>query len=224
VTSSPFVPAGAPVTFERIDQGVDFRTKPGGPVVAPWGGVVSVAPSNPGGFGTHYSLIRFTEGPHDGETWYIGHALNVHTGRVQRGDVIARTGHGSESWMGNAKGIPGHVEIGRWPPGSMSAGGAVKGIVLGGKGPAANQAYADPSASSSGAAGGDNQASFFSDPGGAIVSSLLGPVEHKAVRMLLYVVLIAGGATLLVIGTRTFAGGPRSGRSRVREAVELAAK
>jgi hypothetical protein len=207
VTTSPFLPTGAPYTFERIDQGVDFKTKPGGPIVAPWPGVVSIARPNPGGFGTHYPLIRFTGGPHAGETWYIGHTLAVKTGAVRAGDVVSHTGTGSESWMGNAKGIPGHAEVGKWPPGSMSAGGAVRGIVESGAGTPANAgdfggttAAGDAATSS----GGD----FASDPVGAIVKGLLGPIEQQGMRMLLYVVLIGAGVWLAVTGAKRFAGGP----------------
>lgn len=190
--SSPFVPAGQSITWERIDQGQDLRTNPGGQIIAPWAGHVALAPSNPGGFGTHYGLYTPSEGPYSGKTFYIGHAWAL-PGKVGAGDAVARTGHGSEGWMGNAKGIPGHVEIGFWPPGSMSAGSQVAPIVKGGNPPPAT-------GSSSSTASSDKGPSFTSDPVGAIVSGLLAPIEQNALRMLLYGTLIIGGVALVVSG------------------------
>jgi hypothetical protein len=128
---SRWLPKGSPFTFERFDQGEDFRSTPGGHIVAPWAGTLKLAPPNPGGFGTHYGIFTPSEGPYAGQEFYIGHAYAAPTGHKQAGQALATLGRGWESWMGNARGIPGHTEIGKWPPGSMSSGVGVKNIVEG---------------------------------------------------------------------------------------------
>jgi hypothetical protein len=130
-TISSFLPKGAPITWERIDQGQDFRTKPGGFLDAIGDGYVSVAPSDPGGFGTHYPLLHITSGPLAGKTVYYGHTRALVTGPVKAGSPIAVTGVGGSSFAGNAKAIPCHAEIGFWPPGGMSAGSNISDLLHG---------------------------------------------------------------------------------------------
>ena len=203
--TSPFIPSNQTITWERVDQGQDLRTNPGGDIIAPWPGTVSIAPPDPNGFGTHYALYTPTSGPHKGLQFYIGHVWALLTGKVSAGQPIAKTGTGSESWMGNAKGIPGHTEIGLWPPGSMSAGSQVAPIVKGQAGPAVDASSSTPSSTSTGDSSGGggfspgdllNPAKFAGDVLGAIFK----PIEDNALRMLLYAVLIVGGVALVTTG------------------------
>jgi hypothetical protein len=203
--SSPFLAPGAPSTFERTDQGVDFKTTPGGAIVAPYAGVVHLARPNPGGFGTHYPTITFTEGPWKGQTWYIGHTFALRTGLVRKGDPISRTGHGTESWVGNATGIPGHAEIGRLLAGggypSMSAGAAVKNLVLGGAGTSASGVETKGLASDILGAAPAAVAGAAGDTASGIVSSIFDALSTDGARILLYIALIVGGAVLAGLGT-----------------------
>lgn len=207
---SAWVAPGAPVTFERTDQGVDVRTTPGGAIVAPYPGTVHVARSNPGGFGTHYPTITFDPGtPLAGETWYVGHTLALRSGHVNAGDPISQTGHGTESWVGNATGIPGHAEIGRLLSGggypSMSAGAAIKQLVLGGAGTGAGPGAATVSAPLGSAITGAATGAV-GDVAGQVASGLLGPLVANGFRMLLYAGLVLGGVALAVLGLLRAAG------------------
>jgi murein DD-endopeptidase MepM/ murein hydrolase activator NlpD len=114
------VNAGAPfsrsdlVSWGRFDQGVDGVLKPGAPMVAMFDGVVKIAGPDPGGFGVAYAVLEGRD------AFYYGHSVPaVPSGtKVKRGAVIA---HANTHGQGNAT-TPGAFEIGKWPPGSMTAG------------------------------------------------------------------------------------------------------
>lgn len=99
----------------RHDQGHDFQTDPGAPIVAPGAGVVLSVKSDPNGFGPAYPVVHFTSGPYAGHDIYIGHTLSVlRPGqRFQPGQVISHTGTHP---VGNAQ-VPGWAEIGYAPGG-----------------------------------------------------------------------------------------------------------
>lgn len=111
-----FLPKGAVYKVGRKDQGRDFQTNPGGPIIAPGAGKVIAVKSDPSGFGPSYPVVRFTSGPYKGKTMYIGHTLSrLKPGqRFRQGQVISVTGtHG----IGNAT-TPGWGEIGYAPGGN----------------------------------------------------------------------------------------------------------
>lgn len=105
-----FLPANAPYKTGRNDQGHDFQTAPGAPIIAPGNGVVTRVASDPGGFGPAYPIVHFTSGPYAGKSIYIGHTISqLKPGqRFSAGQVISRTGTHP---IGNA-GVPGWAEIG----------------------------------------------------------------------------------------------------------------
>ncbi|GAC1434997.1 MAG: hypothetical protein NVSMB51_03490 [Solirubrobacteraceae bacterium] len=120
------IPAGARLTWMRIDQGQDLQTDPGGGLRAIGDGYVTAA-SDPGGFGPDYAVLHLTSGPYAGRAFYYGHTHVATLGRVRAGQIICRTGtHG----VGNAT-SSGWAEIGAWPPGNMSAGAAVAPFLKG---------------------------------------------------------------------------------------------
>jgi len=117
------VPAGAKLSWQRVDQGQDLQTDPGGPLLALGDGYVKQIASDPGGFGPDYPVVHFTSGPLAGKDVYYGH---THTAlaagqQFKAGDVISHTGL---SGVGNAS-VGGWAEIGFWPPGSMDAGSQI---------------------------------------------------------------------------------------------------
>lgn len=130
-----FLDAKAPLTIERIDQGQDIKTTPGGPILAPAAGIVVGVKTNPGGFGENYPIIRITDktSPLFGKEIYIGHTHStVKVGQhFQAGQTISLTGHGTPK-EGNAR-TPGWAEIGFWPPGDMKAGSAIAPYLTGHK-------------------------------------------------------------------------------------------
>jgi hypothetical protein len=118
------IPATASLTYERVDQGQDLLTDPGGALRAIGDGYVTTA-YDPSGFGPDYPVLHLSAGLYAGRAFYYGHTFPVRTGRVSSGEIIARTGtHG----VGNAT-IPGWAEIGAWPPGDMAAGYAIVGFL-----------------------------------------------------------------------------------------------
>ena len=119
---SPF-PASEPLTWGRTDQGVDGETRPGSPLLAMGSGTVSVE-HDPYGFGTSYPMLSTAFGD-----FYYGHSVPVVAdgAHVQEGQQIAMAHYGT--W-GNST-TPGGFEIGTWPPGSMTAGGAIRSWLIG---------------------------------------------------------------------------------------------
>jgi peptidoglycan hydrolase CwlO-like protein len=119
---SPF-PASAPITWGRTDQGVDGTTTPGTPLLAMGTGTVTIG-HDPAGFGTNYPIIQTSFG-----SFYYGHCVpTVPDGaHVSIGQPIA-TAH-TGTW-GNST-TPGGFEIGAWPPGDMTAGGAIRSWLIG---------------------------------------------------------------------------------------------
>lgn len=122
-----FLPGNAELQWNRIDQGQDVKTNPGGPIVAPGDGMVVAVKSDPGGFGPDYPIVKFTSGPLAGTSWYLGH---THTAlkageAFHAGQTLSHTGtHG----VGNAT-VPGWAEIGlssALGSGNMSAGKATE--------------------------------------------------------------------------------------------------
>jgi hypothetical protein len=124
-----FLPAGAELQIERIDQGQDIKTNPGGPIIAPGDGEVVSVKSDPSGFGPNYPVVKFTTGKLAGTTWYIGHThSDLKAGEHFRaGQALSATGKGPGP-VGNAT-VPGWAEIGlasALGTGNMSAGNATK--------------------------------------------------------------------------------------------------
>lgn len=112
-----FLPHGASLKVERVDQGQDIKTRPGGGIIAPGHGYVVATPTDPGGFGSNYPVVHFTSGPLAGRDVYIGHThavlkVGAHFGP---GDVLSHTGFGTPN-EGNAR-TPGWAEIGLWTQG-----------------------------------------------------------------------------------------------------------
>jgi len=105
-----FLPANVPYKSGRLDQGHDFQTKPGAPIIAPGAGVVVAVKSDPNGFGPAYPVVHFTSGKYAGQNVYIGHTLSqLKPGqKFSPGQVISVTGLKP---VGNAQ-VPGWAEIG----------------------------------------------------------------------------------------------------------------
>jgi hypothetical protein len=96
--------------FERFDQGIDMKGRPGDYVLAIGNARIDRVSENAGGFGKaiYYTLA---DGPAAGTQIYVGHAWPlVKAGdNVARGQKIAKL---LQKPLGNAAGIPGHVEVG----------------------------------------------------------------------------------------------------------------
>jgi len=107
-----FLPQGAMYLAGRHDQGQDFQTNPGGPIIAPGSGVVIAVKSDPHGFGPSYPIVHFTSGPYKGQNVYIGHTISQlgQGDKFKEGEVISVTG-GKGQTIGNAT-VPGWAEIG----------------------------------------------------------------------------------------------------------------
>ena len=114
---SPF-PAGEPLTWGRTDQGVDGGTRPGSPLLAMGSGTISIE-HDPYGFGNSYPVLYTSFGD-----FYYGHCVPAVAdgAHVQMGQQVAMAHYGT--W-GNST-TPGGFEIGAWPPGGMTAGGAIR--------------------------------------------------------------------------------------------------
>ena len=110
-----FLPKGASYSPGRNDQGHDFQTDPGAPIIAPGDGVVVSVKSDPRGFGPSYPIVHFTSGPYAGKDIYIGHTISqLQPGqRFSAGSVLSVTG---KTPIGNAQ-VPGWAEIGFAPGG-----------------------------------------------------------------------------------------------------------
>ncbi len=119
---SPF-PASYPVAWGRTDQGIDGTTTPGAPLLAMGSGTVTIQ-HDPAGFGDSYPVLSTSFGD-----FYYGHCVPVVAdgASVQVGQQIAMAHYGT--W-GNST-TPGGFEIGRWPPGSMTAGAAIRDWLIG---------------------------------------------------------------------------------------------
>lgn len=118
------LPAGHQISWQRSDQGIDGIISPGTPMVAMGDGTVEIA-HDPNGFGSNYPVLHI-----DGDgAFYYGHSVPaVASGtKVKKGQVIA---HSNTRGQGNAT-TPGWFEIGRWPPGSMTAGQAIRAWLIG---------------------------------------------------------------------------------------------
>lgn len=120
-----FLPGNAELQWNRIDQGQDIKTNPGGPIIAPGDGVVVAVKSDPSGFGPDYPVVKFTSGALAGQSWYLGHTHSaLKPGQsFKTGQALSHTG---TSGVGNAK-TPGWAEIGMASAlgsGNMSAGQA----------------------------------------------------------------------------------------------------
>jgi peptidoglycan hydrolase CwlO-like protein len=118
---SPF-PASSPITWGRTDQGIDGTTTPGSPLLAMGSGTVTIG-HDPAGFGDSYPILHTSFGD-----FYYGHCVPVvgDGASVTIGQPIA-TAH-SGTW-GNST-TPGGFEIGQWPPGDMTAGGAIRSWLM----------------------------------------------------------------------------------------------
>lgn len=116
VKGGGFLPKGASYTPGRADQGRDFQTTPGGPIIAPGNGRVVAVKSDPNGFGPSYPVVYFTSGPYAGQFVYVGHTLAalMQGASFKKGQVISRTG---TKPVGNAS-VPGWAEIGFAPGGN----------------------------------------------------------------------------------------------------------
>lgn len=115
---SPFK-KNANLSWGRSDQGIDGNTDPGSPLLAMGSGTVTIAHNCPG-FGCNYPVLHI-----DGDgSFYYGHSVPIVASgtRVTKGQPIARA---NTNGQGNAN-SPGSFEIGRWPPGSMSAGDLIR--------------------------------------------------------------------------------------------------
>ena len=110
-----FLMPGATYKQGRKDQGQDFQTDPGAPIIAPGAGTVVAVLSDPSGFGPSYPVVTFTSGPYAGQTIYIGHTISaLHPGAsFGPGEVLSHTGTHP---IGNAT-VPGWAEIGFAPNG-----------------------------------------------------------------------------------------------------------
>lgn len=101
-----WLPHGARYDERRVDQGQDFITGWGGPIIAAGDGYVVHNLSDkpfPGGFGPHYAVVHIDTGPFAGHDWYIGHC----TSTVSAGEHF-KEGHQL------ARADQGHVEGGGW--------------------------------------------------------------------------------------------------------------
>jgi peptidoglycan hydrolase CwlO-like protein len=118
---SPF-PASSPLTWGRTDQGVDGTTAPGSPLLAMGSGTVTIG-HDPAGFGDSYPILHTSFGD-----YYYGHCVPVvgDGASVNIGQPIASAHYGT--W-GNST-TPGGFEIGRYPPGDMLAGGAIRAWLI----------------------------------------------------------------------------------------------
>jgi peptidoglycan hydrolase CwlO-like protein len=119
---SPF-PASYPVVWGRTDQGIDGTTTPGSPLLAMSEGTVTIQ-HDPAGFGASYPVLSTSFGD-----FYYGHCVPVVAdgAQVRVGQQIAMAHYGT--W-GNST-TPGGFEIGRWPPGDMTAGAAIRSWLIG---------------------------------------------------------------------------------------------
>jgi len=126
-----FLPHGAKLVLNRIDQGQDIQTNTGGAILAPGDGVVVHTLNNPGGFGFNYPVVRFTSGPWRGREVYIGHTHSVlkEGDHFRAGQILSRTGTGTPR-EGNAR-TPGWAEIGLWGPSGPTGNGAEMARMMG---------------------------------------------------------------------------------------------
>ena len=111
------------MAWGRTDQGIDGTTTPGAPLLAMGSGTLTIQ-HDPAGFGDSYPVLSTSFGD-----FYYGHCVPVVAdgASVQVGQQIAMAHYGT--W-GNST-TPGGFEIGRWPPGSMTAGAAIRDWLIG---------------------------------------------------------------------------------------------
>jgi peptidoglycan hydrolase CwlO-like protein len=119
---SPF-PAPVSLAWGRTDQGVDGTTTPGAPLLAMGSGTVSIGHDS-AGFGDSYPILNTSFGD-----FYYGHCVPIvgDGTSVHIGQPIATAHFGT--W-GNST-TPGGFEIGRYPPGGMGAGAAIRTWLIG---------------------------------------------------------------------------------------------
>jgi peptidoglycan hydrolase CwlO-like protein len=119
---SPF-PASVSLSWGRTDQGVDGTTTPGAPLLAMGSGSVTIG-HDPAGFGDSYPILHTSFGD-----FYYGHSVPIvgDGATVRMGQPIATAHFGT--W-GNST-TPGGFEIGTFPPGDMTAGGAIRSWLIG---------------------------------------------------------------------------------------------
>jgi hypothetical protein len=124
-----FLPANAELSVQRVDQGQDIRTNPGGAIIAPGDGEVIAVKSDPSGFGPDYPVVKFSSGPMAGTSWYLGHTHSALKAgeHFKAGETLSHTGKGPGP-VGNAT-VPGWAELG-FPSalgsGNMQAGRATE--------------------------------------------------------------------------------------------------
>lgn len=106
------IPKGS--VFERLDQGVDYRTPVGSNIPVIGNAQVVRVSNDAGGFGKaiYYKLL---DGPQKGKYVYVGHATPMaRAGQYLRaGQTVAQS---RQVPFGNAAGTPGHIETG-WASG-----------------------------------------------------------------------------------------------------------
>jgi hypothetical protein len=107
--------------MQRIDQGQDAEIPRYHNIIAPGNGHCVMYASDrpfPNGFGNPYVIVKITSGRFAGQDWYLGHANEpiIRPGQhFVTGQPLARCNNSlSSGW--------GWMEIGHWPPGSMSEG------------------------------------------------------------------------------------------------------
>ena len=108
-------PAGMKIQMGRHDMGRDLEQgQPGAPVLAPGAGHVVSVNSDPGGFGHAYPVVHFDTGPWAGQDIYFGHvqAALPAGAAVKAGQALAHLQNRTGPYVGNAQGMPGHIEIG----------------------------------------------------------------------------------------------------------------
>src|SRR5690349_19606715 len=97
--------------YRRVDQGWDLQFPVGTPILAVADGWIRFA-HDPNGFGDPYPVLVLDQpqGLHADSIYYGHQHPEVSEGQhVKQGDVFA---HASQTPGGNAKGLPGWLEIG----------------------------------------------------------------------------------------------------------------
>jgi murein DD-endopeptidase MepM/ murein hydrolase activator NlpD len=117
------VPASVPISqisWNRHDQGRDLEYPAHTPILAIGDGYVVSVGNDPTGFGIAYPIVHFTTGRWAGLDTYLGHTRAVVSAgqSFKQAQIISYTGDGTGPYVGNATGIPGHVEVGLAPSGA----------------------------------------------------------------------------------------------------------
>jgi hypothetical protein len=218
--------------WKRVDKGQDFQTTPGTPLVAVVSGTLS-AGNDPGGFGPRYPILHGDDG-HSYYYGHVDLPTILQGKHVTAGTVITRTGAPrgnatSPGWFefGDASLLGRGGETGGGPisrilhqsaPKSAGGGGinvpkalgaAAIGASPGGAVVGLGSGFAAQAAGAVSGTVGD----VLSAPqkaaeatAGAIVNLLADSFGAHAARIMLYIVLIGGGAALAVAGLARAAG------------------